>query len=409
MRGKKLFYITLLCLSAAIAAFLMFGADIEHSVVGYGDMAANPATVASISISTPEIPVAETIIPEVIIPENDFPAPDKVKAIYATSWSASSRSKMDYLYSVIERTEANAIVVDIKDYSGLIAYSTDDPVISKLGTEEVRIRDVGKLVADMHARGIYTIARVVVFQDPAFAAIRPDLAVKSKKTGSVWLDNKDLAWMDPSSKEVWDYNIRVAENAFSKGFDEVNFDYIRFPSDGNLSDMEFPFNGSGRTRREIMKDFFTYLRGSLEGRVISIDMFGLVTTASDDMGIGQYLEDAFGNFDFICPMVYPSHFASGFIGYTEPAAYPYEVIKYSIDQAEKRLSSFVSIDTAEIPEKTKISSKMRPWIQDFSLGYTYGKDEVSLQIKAITESSDNGWMIWSPSNNYTEAGFTENR
>jgi hypothetical protein len=138
-------------------------------------------------------------------------------------------------------------------------------------------------------------------------------------------------------------------------------------------------------------------------------MFGLVTTASDDMGIGQYLEDAFGNFDFICPMVYPSHFASGFIGYTEPAAYPYEVIKYSIDQAEKRLSSFVSIDTAEIPEKTKISSKMRPWIQDFSLGYTYGKDEVSLQIKAITESSDNGWMIWSPSNNYTEAGFTENR
>ena len=317
--------------------------------------------------------------------------PSSIKAIYMTAWSATSASRIDSLIDVAEKTSVNAIVIDIKDYSGKIAYATHDPEIEKYATEEIKIRDIGALIRKLHEKNIYVIARVTVFQDPALASSRPDLAIKDSSTGKVWVDNKKLAWVDSSSKEVWDYNIRVAKNAFSKGFDEVNFDYVRFPSDGSLNAMSYPFYDKTRSKSEVMKDFFVYLRENLKGEKISADLFGLTTSAADDLGIGQVLTDAIVNFDAVCPMVYPSHFANGFIGYKNPAAYPYEVIKYSMESAVKKVG----------PE---YAGRLRPWLQDFDLGANYGPAEVSAEIKAAEETSG-GWMIWAPSNVYTVSGI----
>jgi len=328
--------------------------------------------------------------------------PEKANVLYATSWSASSKTKIDYFVNLVKNTNANALVIDIKDYSGLLAYKVDDPELAKYVSVEEKIKDPAGLVRTLHENGIYVIARVTVFQDPALATKRPDLAVKNAQTGKLWLDNKKLAWMDPASEEVWKYHVALAKDAFAKGFDEVNFDYIRFPSDGNLTVISYPFyDANAKKKSESIKEFFMYLRNSLKDEKISADLFGLTVLASDDLGIGQVIEDAFGNFDYICPMLYPSHFASGFIGYKNPASYPYEVVKHSMDEAEKKLAAWKLANPDIDP------GKIRPWIQDFDLGADYGIPEVSGQIRAVTETADAGWMIWSPKNIYTSGAFTD--
>jgi len=387
MKARRIFFGIFSLSAAAIAAFLVFDMDKKHSVIEYGyihnldnfeedevlsDTPENLPITANISVAETlkKTPSGKVRPSNIFIPKKTFPMPEKINAIYVTGWSASSSAKMNYLLSIIEETEINAMVIDIKDYSGNISYATEDKEISKFGAEDPRIPDISFLLNALHSKNIYAIARVVVFQDPAFAESRPDLAIKNKDSEELWLDNKGLAWMDPASQEVWDYNIRIAKNALLKGFDEINFDYIRFPSDGNLNTLSFPIYDEMKTKREIMKDFFSYLRKSLEGH-------------SNDMGIGQYLEDAFDSFDFVSPMVYPSHFASGFIGLDNPAAYPYEVVKYSMAQAQKRL----------LLSKRENLSKLRPWIQDFSLGYQYKQEEVSSQIRAVSETSGSSMMV----------------
>ncbi|MDD5098805.1 MAG: putative glycoside hydrolase [Candidatus Colwellbacteria bacterium] len=329
--------------------------------------------------------------------------PQKINALYSTSWSASSSKKIDYFIDLAKKTSANAIVIDIKDYSGILAYESSDETVKKYATSEKRIGDLEGLVKKLHDNGIYAIARVTVFQDPALAAKRPDLAVKNSKTGEVWLDNKKLAWLDPASKEVWEYTAAIAREAAAKGFDEVNFDYVRFPSDGNLNVLSYPFyNSEAKTKSESIKEFFVYLREKTAGEKISADIFGLTVIASDDMGIGQIIEDALGNFDFICPMVYPSHFANGFIGYKNPADHPYEVIKHSMEEAGKRLASWKEANPG------KESGAIRPWLQDFDLGAEYGTEEVMAQVRATEETSNEGWMMWSPNNIYTSEAIILN-
>src|SRR3989338_1692735 len=250
--------------------------------------------------------------------------PAVVKAVYATSWSAATPSKLEHLINLIDETELNAIVIDIKD-------------VEDYGAEEIRIADTNSLIKELHDHNIYVIGRVTVFQDPILAEARPGLAVKDSRTGKAWLDHKGLAWGGPASYEVWVYNIAIAEDALARGFDEINFDYIRFPSDGNLEVMSYPvYNANLFQKQEIIRDFFTYLRDEIEGERISADLLGQTTFQADDMGIGQMIEDAYLHFDYVSPMVYPSHYVYGFLGYQNPALYPYEVITYSLSEATKR-------------------------------------------------------------------------
>lgn len=316
-------------------------------------------------------------------------APEEVIGVYLTSWSATNPAMVDYIIGLSQRAGVNAVVIDVKDWSGYIPYDTDISEADK--SERVIIDDMPGLVKKLHDNNLYVIARITVFQDPILALRRNDLAVKSN-SGGLWSDFNGISWVDPSKKEVWEYNVALAKDALKRGFDEVNFDYVRFPSDGILKDIDLDVS----SEREMIRSFFRYLRESIPDDNISVDLFGLTTVNKDDLGIGQVIEDAYEYFDFVCPMVYPSHYESGFIGFDNPAEHPFEVVAYSMARAKVRLEGY--------------KAKLRPWLQDFNLGAAYDTEKVFLQIKAVKDllgEDYSGYLLWNPENWYNEEALVE--
>lgn len=352
------------------------------------------------------------------LPEKLKNPPVTIKGIYATSWTAGTEKSIDYLIDLIKKTELNAIVIDIKDYTGYISFDTELPFIKNLGTEKIQIKNFNDLIDKLHQNNIYVIARISVFQDPALTLKRPDLAIKSKKTGAIWKDRNGISWLDPASPEVWNYILTIAKEVNRRGVDELNFDYIRFPSDGDMQDLAYPFYDEKTPKKEVLREFFQYLSDNLrpQGVRLSADLFGLTIVNPDDLGIGQVLEDAAPYFDFICPMVYPSHYASGFLGYKNPAEYPYEVIKYSLEAGKKRLMAMTATPTPKpnatstpsilpTPKFTKVA-ELRPWLQDFDMGAVYNEAMVRLEKKAVSDTGlSAGWLFWDPKNVYTVSAF----
>src|SRR3989344_986432 len=339
--------------------------------------------------------------------------PSVMRGIYITSWIAGNEKRLKELVQLIKENNLNTIVVDIKDSSGYVSYSSLAAQVIKYETSEARISDLDAFVKKFHDENIYIIGRISVFQDPLFAEIRPDLALKSKKTGKAWKDRKGLSWLDAASSEVWDYNIEIAQELFVRGFDEVNFDYIRFPSDGNLLDIAYPVWDIKTGRNVALRSFFEYLRNALSGHRISADLFGLTTVSYDDLGIGQVIEDAFPYFDYIDAMIYPSHYARGFQGYNEPAKYPYEIVNYSMQRSIERLSQYITHSFSTHRADVDPLFKLRPWLQDFDLGTVYDKAEVEAQIRGVSDAFHDvllasssapmfsGWLMWAPDNRYT--------
>jgi hypothetical protein len=362
--------------------------------------------------------------PAIVLGAKDLPfqaplanPPETVKGIYVTGWSAGSASRINALLSLAQRTEVNAMVVDIKDFSGHVSYRTGIPQVAANGAEdEIKILQPNALIKKLHDAGIYVIGRITVFQDPILAKEHPDWALKNASSGATWKDHKGLAWMDVAATPVWDYNIAIAQNAFARGFDEVQFDYVRFASDGDLSKIGYPFWDKKSTRAAVVKGFFKYLREQLAGKKISADLFGLTTIDTwDDLGIGQVIEGAYQYFDYVSPMVYPSHYAAGFDGYKNPAAYPYEVVNYSLEKAVARLAAMGKPATTSTEAVAVPSVKLRPWLQDFDLGATYDAPMVRKQIQATYDALVNvsgtragyygGWLLWDPANTYTEGAL----
>jgi len=350
-----------------------------------------------------------------------------IQGIYATAWSAGSSKKIEELISFIKTNDLNAIVIDIKDYSGFLSYDSDVPEVNKYRAEEIKIGDLDGLIKRLHSEGIYIIARQTVFQDPVLAKARPELALKSKKTGKPWVDHKKLSWVDMAARETWDYNISIAKEAFQRGFDEVNFDYIRFVSDGNLDDIEYPFWDETTPKRAVLREFFSYLRQELGGHRISADLFGLTTIASGDLGIGQVIEDFFPYFDYVDPMIYPSHYSAGFEGFENPAKEPFEVVRRSMDSALARLYLYITNPTSTFSQAIVADVyKLRPWLQDFDIGAIYDKVMVEDETQGVSEAyrliketvsstiratstrinleklpEYSGWLMWAPDNRYT--------
>lgn len=324
--------------------------------------------------------------------------PEVIKGIYVTSWSAGTAVNMARIRKVLRETEANAVVIDIKDYSGSVTYATENPEVLRYGARSVRIPQVNALIKELHDEGVYVIGRISVFQDPILAGARPELAVQNRETGEVWRDRNKLAWIDPASREAWAYTVSIARDAFSRGFDEVNFDYIRFPSDGAMEAIAYPIYDPVTTlKRSVLREFFRYLRAELPNRVISADIFGMTTVHEADIGVGQILEDAYESFDVVSPMIYPSHYASGFIGLENPAEHPYEVVHYSAREALRRLGVFMA--RANAPAR---SPQLRFWLQDFNLGAVYTAEKVRAQMTALEDAGvTSGWFLWDPSNRYT--------
>lgn len=324
--------------------------------------------------------------------------PVYARGIYISSWTASESKRVDELIDFILRTELNAVVIDIKDSTGRIAYKSEIDQANKWGTREIRIRNIGALLEKFQSRGIYVIARIVVFRDPTLAQIRPDLALKNRQNKKLWEDNSGTYWLDPASEEVWAYNVALAKEALEIGFEEVNFDYVRFPSDGNILNIGYPIWDKKIPRYEVIHQFFQYQAQELKysGRR-SVDIFGMTMMHADtgyDMNIGQRFVDAIGNFNYISPMLYPSHFGDTFDDLENPAEHPYEVISRSFEKTRVHI-------VEPLLQQNKSLPKIRPWIQAFGLSTPYTPEMITLQKKAVVQGGGHGWLLWNAQNKYT--------
>lgn len=339
---------------------------------------------------------AEKEFKKVLPPPVYIKTPEPLKAIYMTSWVAGTPSWRADLVGFIEESEANAVVIDVKDYTGMVSFKTDNEAINSYDSVENRIPEIQSFIRELNNKGIYTIARISVFQDPHFVKKRPDLAVKTL-SGGIWKDRKGISWIDPSAKEYWDYIVEISKASHAVGFDELNFDYVRFPSDGDMKNIAYDyFDEVSSSKAEALENFFAYLDHETKslGIPISADLFGMTASNYDDLGIGQVLERALPYFDYVAPMVYPSHYPPTFIGFAKPAEHPYEVIHYAMTKAVER-----TLMASSSP------SKLRPWIQDFDLGATYDAEKIRKQKQAVYDSGLTSWMSWDPSNKYTREAY----
>jgi hypothetical protein len=267
----------------------------------------------------------------------------------------------------------------------------------------------------LNKKNIYVIGRISVFQDPYFIKMKPHLAVKRASDGKNWGDRKGIGWLDAGGRESWDYVVAIARESHRVGFDELNFDYIRFPSDGNMKDIFYPYSDARIVadpelgKSKVLREFFAYLDSSLEELEIPIsaDLFGMTTTNKDDLNIGQILENALPYFDYIAPMVYPSHYPSGFNGYADVNAHPYDIVHFSMTEAVKRvgeLQLMLASTTPDAPYLSKIKPKqLRPWLQDND----YTPEMVRAQIKATYDAGLDSWMLWDAANTYTRGALLE--
>jgi hypothetical protein len=397
--------------------------------------------VASTSTST----VAENT-PQGLIPKY-VPLPDSLKAIYMTQCVVGTPSFRADLVQLIDETELNAVIIDIKDYTGKIGFDTDVPILASSVSDQCGTSDIESFIATLHEKGVYVIGRITVFQDPYYSSTHPDLAVKfASPAGAVWKDNKGLSFIDVGAKSYWDYIITLSREAHRLGFDELNYDYVRYPSDGPMKNIAFDWAGN-KSKQVMLEEFFAYLNKEMKDTskypvgvtapYISADLFGMVTTNYDDLNIGQVLERALPYFDFIAPMVYPSHYPKGFNGWNNPNTVPYELIKFVLDAAVRRTIAFESpietllskpimekvvvpptapgtaSTTKEVPSTTRFTkdvydkNKIRPWLQDFDYGGDYDVAEVKAQIQATYDAGLDSWMLWAPSNRYTRGALKE--
>jgi hypothetical protein len=294
---------------------------------------------------------------------------------------------LERLLGLIARTELNALVIDAKEEG--VYYETGIDLYRNAGTV-VPYYDPEAVLAELKANDVYAIARVCVFKDTLLAQARPDLAVADATTGGVWYDDGGVAWLNPFEDEARAGVIALAEELAGLGFDEIQFDYVRFPSDGDLSTTDFGQAVTGDGKIDAISAFLEEGREALAplGVVTSADVFGF-TLLQDDIGIGQNAERVAEAVDVVCPMVYPSHFPEGSI----------DVPGHPNDFPEETIATSLEAGAARVPVE-----RLRPWLQDFSLpGFgEYGPAAVRAQIDATEEAGAGGWMLWNAANVYQE-------
>jgi len=317
------------------------------------------------------------------------PKPETVKGVYVTGWMAGSEKWFPRIVRFINETEVNTMVIDVKDDTGTLSYVSAVPLVNRINSFEKKIPDIHKTLATLRQNNIFPIARIVVFKDPFLAEKMPDWAVKDIN-GGLWKDRKGLYWVDPYNKQYWDYIVAISIEAVQMGFQEIQYDYVRFTSDGNISRCRYSFN-DGNAPEEVIKEFLRYARAKLNPYQVpvSADIFGLVVSADGDLGIGQRFEKIAANVDIVCPMVYPSHYIPGNFGLKNPDLAPYETVYHSLTDAQKRLR-----------EAGLTTTGLRPWLQDFSLGSHYGEEQLQAQIRAVNDAGLKEWIFWNPSCRY---------
>ena len=314
--------------------------------------------------------------------------PFQVKGLYLTVYGIGSRVLREGALESIRNNQLNALVIDVKGDRGLIPFKIDFPLATEIGAQKViTVKDMKQLVKSLREKGIYLIARIVVFKDDPLAGARPALAVKRK--GGVFRDREKLRWVDPFRKEVWDYNIAIAQIAAETGFDEIQFDYVRFPDSKGVA---FSQPSTEESRTKAITGFLEAAGKALApyNVMVSADVFGYVPWNEDDTHIGQKIAPILNVVDVVCLMLYPSGFHLGIPNYRNPVEHPYEIVHLTLKNAQKR---------------TQVSPlRFRPWLQAFrdyaSSRKVFGKEEMQVQIKAAEDFGTSGWMFWNAKNIY---------
>ena len=392
-------------------------------------------TAASIESDIPSLETGPDTRPVV----KHVPLPEQVKTIYMTACVAGTKDFRNRLIALIDETEINSVIIDIKDFSGGISFpSTQDAWKPAWNHAPCGAPDMRDLVATLHDKNIYVIARLTVFQDPLYAKTHPEQAVLRNDAVTVWTDHKGLAFVDVAAKPYWDHLITLSAEVYNLGFDELNFDYVRYPSDGNMADTFYPQSTAGQygmDKQANLEAFFKYLNEKLDeesrfaayrhentGRAsstpyTSADLFGMTTTNFDDLSIGQVQDRAAPYFDFIAPMVYPSHYPGSYLNLGNPNDYPYKVVYHAMKSGVDRMKSETTPMNGFLHERIGTSTpatyrkpvyggeRLRTWIQDFDYGGDYDAADVRAQIQASYDAGVMSWMIWAPSNIYTRGAL----
>ncbi|NLY43995.1 MAG: putative glycoside hydrolase [Clostridiaceae bacterium] len=336
----------------------------------------------------------------------------KVKGIYVSGWIAGTKERFDELVELIETTELNSMVIDVKEDKGNITYLSDVPLVKEIDASINMVGDIQKIMATLKEKNIYPIARIVCFKDPLASGRLPDLAIKTKD-GSLWRDNKGNTWLNPYNEETWKYIVDISKEAARLGFKDIQYDYVRFPTDGNIKTIDYGDAEKTKTKSQAIAEFLAYAKKELSpfGVHVSADIFGIVPVVEGDYEqIGQHLEEISSEIDYICPMVYPSHYANASqngvgqeingILYKYPDLEPYGVVYNTLVLAKKRL------------EASQAKAKIRPYLQDFTASYLgkgnyqqYGAEQIRDQIQATYDAGLEEWILWDPSNRYTVDGL----
>jgi hypothetical protein len=311
------------------------------------------------------------------------------RGLYVFRYAVNNR-RLKHLIGISDSTEINALVLDVKDEFGL-NFAPSDPLLKKNAGSQANLRSMKELVDTIRAHGILPIARIVVFKDSVAARVNPQHVIR-QPDGSPWRDKQGLSWVNPYANEIWEYNLRVGDEAIRMGFGEIQFDYIRFPEPyKSLPKQIFP-GQNGRTKPQVLAEFLSAARAryAKAGIRTTADVFGLVTTVNGALEIGQSWEPLAKSVDVMLPMVYPSHYPRGSFNIERPNAQPYEIIHVAISRARQR------------NEKLGLTGEhVRPWLQAFSIGAPkYGAREIEEQKRAVYDAGYDGWVMWEPGSRY---------
>lgn len=325
----------------------------------------------------------------------------KVRGIYVTGPMAGS-ANMENLIDLIDHTELNAVVIDVKNDEGNITYQMDLQAAQEMGACINYISDMEGLMAELKEHNIYTIARIVCFKDPYLAEHNPQLALK-KADGSNLTDAYGLTWVNPYKEEVWEYLTDVALAAADMGFDEIQYDYVRFPIGNDAESADYGVDIQSYPREQAIMNFLDYAAERLheKGIPVTADVFGtIIGSAVDVEQVGQDYVGLGSTVDVLCPMIYPSHYGNGVFGYDVPDAYPYETVYAALMASNNELAGIAEEDRAVV----------RPWLQAFTAIWvsghiTYGGDEIREQIQAVYDAGYEEWILWNASNRYTDEGL----
>jgi hypothetical protein len=360
-----------------------------------------PQPTVTVALTPTPLPTLPPVTEEAIeVMESRVPV--KVKGIYVTSTIAGS-SLLDELITLADTTEINTMVIDIKDDHGKITYRMDSPLAREIGSTTNTINDIESFVKNLKSRNIYMIARIVAFKDPYLADQRRDLAIKNKN-GSIYLDNNGEGWVNPYNHRVWEYLIEVASQAAAVGFDEIQFDYIRFSTGNGIANADFGKEAKDKTKEEVIIEFTKYAYENLKplGVYVSADVYGTIISSSIDAGlVGQNFVEMAKYLDYICPMIYPSHFGEGNYGIKYPDLEPMNIIRKVLTASKEKLE--------QLPEDEH-SAIVRPWLQDFTATWIekhmeYGGDELREQIEGVYGAGYDEWLLWNARCSYSEDGL----